>query len=140
MSVADLKARTQQIFDMFNTHDAVATAAFFAEDAELYDSGVVRPVVGAQQIAALYARHYSAIPDVHVHIDRMIAECNTVVAEWTCTGTHRGTFMGIPPTGKWVSYKGVSMVRYDRGIAVAITRMWDLAGLLRQIGLLASRE
>ena len=140
MSVADLKARTQQIFDTFNTHDADATAAFFAGEAELYDSGVARPSVGAQQIAALYARHYMAIPDVHVHIDRMIAECDTVVAEWTCTGTHRGTFMGIPPTGKWVSYKGVSILRYRNGMAVADTRMWDLAGLLRQIGLLASHE
>ena len=34
-SVADLKARTQQIFDLFNTHDVQAASAYFAEEAEL---------------------------------------------------------------------------------------------------------
>jgi steroid delta-isomerase-like uncharacterized protein len=140
MSVADLKARTQQIFDTFNSHDAEAAAAFFAEDAVLYDSGVATPAVGRRKIAALYARHYAAIPDAHVHVDRMVAESDTVVAEWTSSGTHRGKLMGIPPTGKTVSFKGVSFIRYRNGVAVNDTRVWDLAGLLRQIGLLPKQE
>ena len=140
MSVADLKARTQQIFDTFNTHDAEGTAALFAEDAVLHDSGVTRPAVGPQQIAALYTRHYAAIPDAHVRVDRMVAEADTVVVEWTSSGTHRGKLMGIPPTGKPVNFKGVSLIRYRSGLAIADTRVWDLAGLLRQIGLLPSQE
>jgi steroid delta-isomerase-like uncharacterized protein len=140
MSVADIKARTQQIFDTFNAHDAEAAAAFFAEDAVLHDSGVPRPAVGPQQIASLYARHYAAIPDAHVHVERMIAEWDTVVVEWNSSGTHRGRLMGIPATGKRVSYKGVSIIRYRNGMAIADTRVWDLAGLLRQIGLLPSQE
>jgi steroid delta-isomerase-like uncharacterized protein len=140
MSVADLKARTQQIFDTFNTHDAEGAAALFAEDAVLYDSGVSQPAIGTQQIAALYARHYAAIPDAHVRVERMVAEADTVVVEWTSSGTHRGKLMGIPPTGKSVSVKGVSLIRYRGGLAIADTRVWDLAGLLRQIGLLPSQE
>src|SRR5690349_24948242 len=122
MSVADLKARTQQIFDTFNSHDAEAAAAFFAEDAVLHDSGVAHPANGPRQIAALYDRHYAAIPDAHVHVERMVAECDTVVVEWTSSGTHRGRLMGIPATGKRVSFKGVSVIRYRNGLAVADTR------------------
>ena len=140
MSVADLKARTQQIFDTFNTHDAEATAALFAEDAVLEDSSVAHPAVGPQQIAALYARHYAAIPDAHVQVDRMVAEFDTVVVEWTSSGTHRGKLLGIPPTGKRINFKGVSLIRYRSGLAIADTRLWDLAGLLRQIGLLPGQE
>jgi steroid delta-isomerase-like uncharacterized protein len=140
MSIADLKARTQQIFDTFNTHDAVATAAFFADNAELHDSGAARPALGPHQIAMVYAMHYAAIPDAYVRIDRMVAEHDTVVVDWTSSGTHRGKLMGIPPTGKRVSFKGVSIIRYRNGLAIADTRIWDLAGLLRQIGLLPSRE
>jgi steroid delta-isomerase-like uncharacterized protein len=139
MSVADLKARTQQIFDTFNTHDAEAAAAYFAADAVLHDSGVARPAVGPQQIALLYARHYAAIPDAHVHVDRIIAESDTVVVEWTSSGTHLGKLLGIPPTGKHVSVKGISILRYRGSLAIADTRIWDLAGLLRQIGLLPSQ-
>ena len=140
MSVADLKARTQQIFDTFNAHDAEAAAAFFAEDAVLHDIGVARPAIGPRQIAALYTKHYAAIPDAHVRVDRMVAESDTVVVEWTSSGTHRGKLMGIPPTGKAICFKGISIIRYRNGMAIADTRIWDLAGLLRQIGLLPRQD
>ena len=140
MSDADLKERTLRIFDTFNTHDAGATAAYFAANAELRDVGVAGPVVGPEQIAAVYARHFAAMPDAHVRIDRLVAEGDTVVVEWTNTGTHRGRFMGIPATGKPVSFKGVSIIRYRDSMAIADTRVWDLAGLLRQIGLLPHQE
>ncbi len=140
MSVADLKARTQQIFDMFNTHNPDAAAAHFAPDAELRDVAVARAAVGQQQIAAIYARHFAAFPDSHVRVDRMVAESDTVVVEWTLAGTHRGPLMGIPATGKSIRFTGVSLIRYRGNLAVADTRLWDLAGLLRQIGLLPSHE
>jgi len=140
MSVADLKARTQQIFDLFNMHDASAAAAIFAADAELHDSAVARPIVGPQQIAGVYAKHFSAIPDSHVHVDRMVAEGDTVVVEWTLVGTHRGRMMGIPATGKHVNFKGISFIRYRANMVVADMRVWDMAGLLRQIGLLPPQE
>ena len=140
MSVADLKARTQQIFDMFNTHDPNAAAAHFDEAAELRDVAVARPAIGPQQIAAIYARQIAAIPDSLVRVERMVAEGDVVVVEWTLSGTHRGRLMGIPATGKHVSFKGVSMLRYRKNMVVADTRVWDLAGLLRQIGLLPSQD
>ena len=44
MSIADLKAWTQHIFDVFNTHDPVAAAAHFTHDAELRDIAAARPI------------------------------------------------------------------------------------------------
>jgi steroid delta-isomerase-like uncharacterized protein len=140
MSIADLKARTQLIFDMFNTHDAVAAAAYFAADAELRDAAVPRPVVGRAQIAELYTRHFAAFPDTYVRVDRMIAEQMTIAVEWTLSGTHQGRFMRIPATGKAICVSGISMLRYRDGAVVNDTRVWDVAGLLRQIGLLISQE
>jgi len=140
MSVADIKARTQQIFDLFNSHDVQAAAAYFAEDADLRDVAVARPAIGPQQIAAVYARQLDAIPDSVVRIERMVAEGDTVAVEWTLSGTHLGRMLGIPPTGKPVSFKGVSMLRYRTNMVVSDTRVWDLAGLLRQIGLLPRQE
>jgi steroid delta-isomerase-like uncharacterized protein len=139
MSIADHKALTLRIFDTFNTHDAAATAALFAPDAVLRDVAVSRPVVGREQIAGVYARHLVAIPDTLVRVERMIAEGESVVAEWTISGTHRGQLMGIPATGRAVTIDGVSIIRFREGAPVADTRVWDLAGLLRQIGLLPRR-
>ena len=139
MSIADLKAWTQHIFDVFNTHDPVA-AAHFTHDAELRDIAAARPIVGPAQIAAAYARHFGAIPDTHVRIDRMIAEGTTVVVEWTLSGTHRGRLLGIPAPGKPICFTGVSLIRYRGNLAAADTRVWDVAGVLRQIGLLPHHE
>jgi steroid delta-isomerase-like uncharacterized protein len=139
MSIADHKALTQRIFDTFNTHDVAATAALFAPDAVLDDVAVARRLVGREQIGGIYARHLIAIPDAQAKIEHMIAEGETVVAEWTICGTHRGTMMGIPPTGRAIVMIGISILRFRGGLAVADTRVWDVAGLLRQIGLLPRR-
>lgn len=139
MSIADRKALVQRIFDTFNSHDAAAAAALFDPDAVLDDVAVPRRAVGAGAIAAVYARHFAAIPDAHVRVERIVAEGETVVAEWTSVGTHRGPLMGIPATGRPVTIKGVSIIRFRGATPVADTRVWDLAGLLRQIGLLPSR-
>jgi predicted ester cyclase len=48
--------------------------------------------------------------------------------------------MGIPATGKHVSFKGISLIRFRMNMVVADTRVWDLAGLLRQLGLLPGQE
>ena len=37
-------------------------------------------------------------------------------------------------------FKGVSLLRYRKNMVVTDTRVWDLAGLLRQIGLLPRQE
>ena len=115
MSVADLKARTQQIFDLFNTHDVQAASAYFADEAELRDVAVARPAIGPQQIAAIYARQLAALPDSVVHIDRMVAEGDMVVVEWTLSGTHRGRMLGIPATGKPISFWGTTVARMENG-------------------------
>jgi steroid delta-isomerase-like uncharacterized protein len=139
MSIADHKALTLRIFDTFNTHDAAATAALFAPNAVLRDIAVPQPVVGRAQIAGVYARHLVAIPDTLVRVERMVAEGESVVAEWTISGTHQGKLMGIPASGRAVTIAGVSIIRFREGAPVEDTRVWDLAGLLRQIGLLPRR-
>jgi predicted ester cyclase len=41
-----------------------------------------------------------SFPDVHMTIVELIAEADKVVGRFTCSGTHRGTWRGHPPTGR----------------------------------------
>jgi predicted ester cyclase len=41
-----------------------------------------------------------AFPDLRVQLEDAVAEGDKVVARFTTTGTHRGAFMGLPPTGR----------------------------------------
>ena len=45
----------------------------------------------------------SAMPDVWVTVDQIVAEDDKVACRWTSTGTHEGDLFGIPPTGAKVA-------------------------------------
>jgi predicted ester cyclase len=87
----------------------------------------------------------AAFPDIHVTIDELVAEENTVVAAITVRGTHKGELGGepvgwltasLPPTGKHVEARGVFAWRISEG-RMQYEGRWGLGDwleLLRQLG------
>jgi predicted ester cyclase len=63
----------------------------------------------------------------------MVAEGDLVMERWTANATHLGTLMGIPPTGKPVSFAGVILYRFSDGKIVEMWWAWDTMGMMRQI-------
>src|SRR5690348_5147127 len=55
------------------------------------------------------ARLRTGFPDVRFTLHDLLAEQDGVAVYWTWTGTHRGTFAGIPATGKPVRHEGMVM-------------------------------
>src|SRR2546427_11768608 len=53
----------------------------------------------------------TAFPDLHFEIHDMLAEGELVAFRSTMTGTHRGPFQGLPPTGKPISVAHMHFVR-----------------------------
>ncbi len=51
-------------------------------------------------------------------------------------GTHTGSFMGIPPSGRSVSIVANILMRLVDGKVAELRGIFDEAGLLRQIGVL----
>jgi steroid delta-isomerase-like uncharacterized protein len=76
----------------------------------------------------------SAFPDVRVTNDDMFAEGDRVAIRMTARGTHKGEFMGIAPTGKKVTFMGISDARIADGKIAECWEMYDTPGLMRQIG------
>ena len=80
----------------------------------------------------------AAFPDSHHTIEDLIAEGDKVVTRFTWTGTHRGEFEGIPPSGRRISVGGIWIHRLEGGRIVE-GRDWGLVdwmSLLRQLGAL----
>lgn len=76
----------------------------------------------------------AAFPDIQTTIEDIIVEDDKVVTRWTNRGTHTATYMGIAPTGRQVSYTGISIDRFENGKIVESWRNSDILGVLRQIG------
>ncbi|MBS1679431.1 MAG: ester cyclase [Actinobacteria bacterium] len=91
---------------------------------------------GASALKEVFGRLHAAFPDLHVEIEDLIAEGDKVVSRNTVTGTHRGAFMGLPPTGRSVSYNEIFVARFAAGRLVETWGVVDMASLMRQLGLL----
>ena len=57
-----------------------------------------------------------------------------VAVRWTLRGTHEGSFLGIAPTGRAVTYTGISIFRLSCGKIVERWNKADALGLLQQLG------
>jgi steroid delta-isomerase-like uncharacterized protein len=79
-------------------------------------------------------------PDVHISVEDMVADGDRVAARVLLTGTHAGTGLGVPPTGRKVTVAGMVFVRISGGQIVEGWNSWDQLGLLRQIEALPSAQ
>lgn len=73
-------------------------------------------------------------PDARFTIDDMIAEADKVAVRVTLRGTHRGSFMGRPPTGAAVESTETIVFRVLAGKVVETWASRDDLGLMRQLG------
>jgi steroid delta-isomerase-like uncharacterized protein len=76
------------------------------------------------------------MPDFQVKVEAMIAEGDNLSCRWVCTGTHEGTFRGIPASGKKATWTGMSIYRFDSGKIVEAWWSNDSLTMLQQIGVI----
>jgi len=75
----------------------------------------------------------AAFPDLHVTIEDMLAEGDRVVTRQTFAGTHRGEWLGVPATGRAVSWAVIDIVRLEDGRLIDHWAVADLQGLLGRL-------
>ncbi|HUP74947.1 MAG TPA: ester cyclase [Acidimicrobiales bacterium] len=77
----------------------------------------------------------AAFPDLHHHVEDLLASGDKAVARVRFTGTHQGDFMGIPPTGKRVDVALIDIVRFgDDGLAADHWGVFDAMAMMQQLG------
>lgn len=75
----------------------------------------------------------SAFPDLTIEVTDMVAEGNEVAARLAMTGTHRGPFLGLPPTGRRFSSEQMRFMRFRDGQMTDSWSMIDFAGWRAQL-------
>jgi predicted ester cyclase len=82
----------------------------------------------------------SAFPDMHWVIEEMVGEGDYVFSRLTWRGTHQGEFMGILPTGRRITVKGMVLDRVVDGKMVESRILMDGLGMMAQLGVIPASK
>jgi predicted ester cyclase len=101
---------------------------------------LVDQYVAEQPLKDHIAMNEAAFPEYGLNIERMIAEDDLVSVIGRASGTHKGPFMGMPPTGR--SWDVPIHITY-RVKDAKIVEHWlvlDTAAFMQQLGMIPSPE
>jgi steroid delta-isomerase-like uncharacterized protein len=124
------------LFEAWNRHDLDEAARYYSPDYEGNDVGEASPLRGLPGARKNMERYLIAFPDLTFTIQEIVQEGNRLSVVWTAAGTHLGSLMNIPATGRSVNLQGMSYLEFSSAGILRAVYVWDLAGVLRALGLL----
>jgi steroid delta-isomerase-like uncharacterized protein len=91
---------------------------------------------GAEALKEVFARLHRVFGDLHVTIEDLIEEGDKIVSRNSVTGTHQGEYMGLPPTGRSVTYNEIFIFRFVNGRIAETWGVVDVFSQMRQLGVI----
>jgi steroid delta-isomerase-like uncharacterized protein len=133
------KATFSRFHEAVNTGDAVVISKMI--DALVEPDALIRTPMPLNETGAAALKHVwvvllAAFPDLHLTVEDVIAEGDRVVVRNTVTGTHRGEYMGLPPTGKSVTYNEIFIFRFENGRVAETWGVVDVLSQMKQLGVI----
>jgi len=123
----------RQVDEAWNKGNMAVLDELMAADLVFHDPppGIAPDREGFKKIVSM---HRKAMADFHVTIEDIFAEGDKVAVRWSWSGTQKGEYMGIAPTGKQVTLNGISIHRFKNGKIVENWHKMDMLGLMQQLG------
>ena len=94
-------ARAADALAAWNRGDPEGIAVNVAEDVIWRDVALGMPLHGREALKAAAQAYMTGFPDLRIEETSSTLAPPRLVQELTITGTHRGEFLGVPPTGRW---------------------------------------
>ncbi|HMI10340.1 MAG TPA: ester cyclase [Bradyrhizobium sp.] len=134
MTTESNKAFMQRFTQFINTASEELAGELISADAIFYVPGRAEPMRGPAGYLAIIGMMRGGFPDIQWTLEETIAEDDKVAARFTMRATHKGTFYGVPPTGKKIEVKAMNIYRFSNDKILEEHGQPDLLGLLQQIG------
>jgi steroid delta-isomerase-like uncharacterized protein len=77
---------------------------------------------------------HKAFPDLRIEIEDAFSVDDKVVLRYTAHGTQTGTYYEIPPSGKAVAVRGITIFQISNGRVKTEWTEYDRLGVMRQVG------
>jgi steroid delta-isomerase-like uncharacterized protein len=131
-------ARIQAVREHFrieNTHDLDAVMDTFGSQTNFLANNVLH--AGQEAVRAFYGEFFRGFPDLRFDIKHLHVGDEVIPVELVLSGTHTGTWFGMPPIGRRFELPACAVYIFDEHDKIAGERgYFDSALMLRQLGLL----
>lgn len=126
------KAIYREMNQAFNKRQVSDFGKYYADSHEVKGNGK-----GPKAIEEFYRINLKGFPDLQINIIELIAEGDLVFARCENTGTHKGEFNGIAPTGKTGKIAHWTVNRFNaEGKIVESWNLNDNLSMMQQLGIL----
>ncbi len=121
---------------LWNTHDLDSLLNLYDPEIVWSNAALEATYRGHQEVRAFLGALLTGLPDLTFTVESRFARGEQVCEQWVIEGTHLGTLVGIPPTGKRVHIKGVSSIKMHNGKFIKDDFFFDSMSVMRQLGIM----
>ena len=134
MQTEENKALMHRFYEEISNGNLAVVDELIAADVVEHSPFVPGQAPGRQGTKELFTMIRAAFPDLRITVEDMVAEGDKVATRGTMSGTHKGEFMGIAPTGKQVTVGMIEILRIAGGKMVEHWHVVDSLGMMQQLG------
>jgi steroid delta-isomerase-like uncharacterized protein len=130
----DREALLRRLYELINGGDVDGFGDMLSDDFIEHEEtpGLAPTKDGVKEFFRMYI---AAFPDLRFSAEEVLVSGDKVVARARATGTHRGEFMGVPPTNKSVDTPLIDIIRFgDDGLAREHWGVFDAMTMMQQLG------
>ncbi len=126
---------TRFFVDMIGKADWSVADEILSPDVVMHHPSSPAPVAGKASVTGFLNAFRAGFPDMNMQVENAFGEGDQIAVRWKMSGTHTADLFGIPPSGKSVTVKGISVLRIANGVVVEDWVAEDSLGLMVQLGL-----
>lgn len=120
----------------WNAHDVPGILGHYDDEIVWHDVAAGRRYHGKAEVGAYLRRLMAGLPDLTLEVTQRLPRGRFVAEEYVIRGTHAGTLFGLPPTGRRLEIRCLSVVEFRDGKLLEDHFSFDVASVLQQAGLL----
>jgi predicted ester cyclase len=132
-NAAELRQAYGRLIAAVESNDPDALAGVVSAD--IVDHGALpgQPP-GRAGIAQWMQGMHASLSGLSGQVEDTVVEGDKIASRITWRGTHTGTFLGLPATGKPVRLSSMHLLRFENGLATEWWGVPDLYGALTDLG------
>jgi len=131
VSLEENKAIIRRYYEAANKHNVDLAAELVAPDFIDYTN----KIEGLESLKQFGNMLIKGFPDLHWTIEDIVAEEDKVWVRTTVTGTHKGEYRGVPPTGEKITMRCVDIWRIVDGKIAEAWAVDDLLDFYKKLGI-----